>query len=168
MTELKYEQGPSTEAEILVAAEPAAVWPLVCDINLPARFSTEFQGGDWLDGAAEPAAGCRFTGRNEHEAIGRWETVSTIVDFQRERLFAWVVGDPANPSAQWRFELSAGEGGTVLRQSVRLGPGPSGLTPAIRSMPEKEDRIIRRRLAELNRNMASTIEGIKALAEERG
>ena len=34
-----------------MAAAPAVVWALVCDIQLPARFSAEFEGAEWLDGA---------------------------------------------------------------------------------------------------------------------
>jgi hypothetical protein len=35
-------------------------------------------------------------------------------------------------------------------------------------MPEKEDRIIARRLEEFERNMHATVEGIKQLAEANG
>ena len=55
--ELRYADGPITEAELRIAAPPAMVWPLVCDIQTPAEFSSEFQGGQWLDGAAGPALG---------------------------------------------------------------------------------------------------------------
>jgi hypothetical protein len=46
-----------------------------------------------------------------------------------------------------------------------MGPGPSGLTPAIEKMPDKEERIIARRLEEWQANMAATLSGIKGLAE---
>jgi len=48
---------------------------------------------------------------------------------------------------------------------VQLGPGPSGISYAIESMPDKESRILRRRLAEHQANMQATIAGIKNLAE---
>ena len=38
--QLRYADGPSTEATTTIAATPAAVWALVTDIQLPARFST--------------------------------------------------------------------------------------------------------------------------------
>ena len=46
-----------------------------------------------------------------------------------------------------------------------MGLGPSGLTPAIEAMPEREEEIVARRLGEWEANMTATIEGVKAIAE---
>jgi hypothetical protein len=75
------------------------------------------------------------------------------------------VNDPDYPSASWRFSLEPEAEGTWLRQWARLGPGPSGLTPAIAAMPDKEERIVARRMEDLSRNMTATVEGLKSLAE---
>jgi len=48
---------------------------------------------------------------------------------------------------------------------VRLGPGRSGLTPAIEAMPDKEARIVARRQSEHKANMQRVIAGIKAKSE---
>jgi uncharacterized protein YndB with AHSA1/START domain len=162
--DVRYADGPATQVEVLIAAPPATVWRLVCDIDVPARFSTEFCGGIWVEGDG-PGLGARFVGRNQHPMRGEWETTSTIVAFEPERLFGWAVGDVDNPSASWRFELEAQDGGTRLRQCVRLGPGPSGMTNLIAAMPDNEERIIERRLAEHLANMTATVEGIRALAQ---
>jgi uncharacterized protein YndB with AHSA1/START domain len=161
---VRYGEGPTTEAEVHVDAPPGEVWPLVCDIDLPGRFSAEFVRGEWQDGEG-PALGARFTGHNHHDAVGDWHTGCTVVDFEPERRFGWAVGDPSHPSAQWRFELEPDAGGTRLRQWMRLGPGASFLTVAIERMPEREERIIHRRLAEHRGNMEATLRGIKELAE---
>ena len=163
--ELKYADCPTTEAEVVIAAAPAVVWKLVCDIQLPASFSSEFQGGQWLDGVTRPELGARFRGRNHHQAVGTWETVSTICEFEPERLFGWAVGDPAEPAARWRFSLEPDGAGTRIRQWMQIGPGESGISALIEQMPDKESRILRRRLAEHHANMAATLEGIKARAE---
>ena len=165
---MKYEDGPAVEVEVHIDASPAVVWDLISDITLPARFSLEFQGGDWLDGAdgGQPAIGARFVGRNRHQAIGEWQTTCIVVACDRDRVFGWAVGDADNPSASWTFEIDNDDGGGVrLRQRARLGPAPSGLTPAIRAMPDKEERIIGRRLEEHRVNMQATVDGIKAIAE---
>ena len=47
--------------------------------------------------------------------------------------------------------------------AARIGPGPSGLTPALEAMPDKEERIIERRCEEFRRNMESTLDGIASL-----
>lgn len=163
---VRFADQPTVEVEVFVEAPPAKVWELVSDIDLPSRFSEEFQGAEWLDDAG-PALGSRFQGRNKHEAIGEWQTVSTIVGFEPERVFEWAVGDPANPSASWRFELAPQGSGTLLKQWSRMGPGPSGLTMAIERMPDKEERIIERRCEHHRENMTRTLEGIKGLAEGR-
>ena len=163
--ELRYSDCPSTQAEVLIAAPAAVVWALVCDIQLPARFSSEFNGGEWLDGASSPAPGAQFTGRNHHPAIGDWETTSTICEFQPEQVLGWAVGDPDQPSALWRFTLTADGTGTRLTQWMQIGPGPSGISVAIEAMPDKESRILQRRLGEHSANMAATLAGIKEVAE---
>jgi uncharacterized protein YndB with AHSA1/START domain len=163
---VKYSDCPSTEVDTYIAAPPSRVWRWVVEIDLPARFSSEFQGADWIGEVAEPGVGARFVGRNRHRAIGEWETTSTIVECDPPRVFAWAVTSVENPGASWRFELAEEGEGTRLTQRARLGPGPSGLTTAIEAMPDKEERIISRRLAEHRENMAATLAGIKALAEE--
>lgn len=150
-----------------IDAPAARVWELVSDIDLPARFSSEFQGATWDDNAG-PALGSRFHGRNRHDAIGEWVTACTVVAFESERIFGWAVGDADEPGASWRFELEADGDGTLLKQWMRMGPARSGLNVAIDRMPDKEERIIERRQDEHRRNMTATVEGIKALAEEGG
>ena len=40
--------GPGVTVEVDVKAPPTDVWPYISDIQLPARFSDEFQGAEWL------------------------------------------------------------------------------------------------------------------------
>jgi uncharacterized protein YndB with AHSA1/START domain len=155
--------GPGTWVERCIAAPPDTVWAAVTDINLPAEYSEEFLGARWID--AGPALGAVFIGRNQHSVIGEWEIESFIDEFEPGRVFGWATADVDQPGAQWRFRLTPVEGGTVLRFEVTLGPGPSGLTTAISSMPDKEARIIRRRIGELHVNMARTVEGIRQRLE---
>lgn len=160
---MRYEDGPSIEVDVLIEAPIERVWKLVTDINVPARFSTEFLGARWLDDV--PCVGARFVGRNRHAAMGEWETTSFVNRYEPRRAFGWAVTDPDNPSASWWFQLTQEPDGVRLRQGTRMGPAPSGLTIAITAMPEKEERIITRRLEEYQANMRATVEGIKQLAE---
>ena len=157
---MKYADGPTVEVQAVIDAPPSAVWALVSDATTPVRFSEELQAVRWIDDE-------RFVGRSAHSAIGEWETTCTVVTREPEREFGWVVGDPAHPSAAWRFTLEPAGAGTLLRQWMRMGPAPSGLTPAIEARPDKEERIIARRLDEHRANMQTTVEGIKQLAERR-
>jgi uncharacterized protein YndB with AHSA1/START domain len=161
---VKYCDGPSIEVAALIDAPIERVWQLVTDINLPAQFSAEFLGARWLDDP--PGVGARFEGRNHHQALGDWETTSFVTRYEAPRAFGWAVTDPDNPSSSWWFELEQQRDGVRLRQGTRMGPAPSGLTIAITAMPEKEERIIVRRLQEFETNMRATVEGIKRLAED--
>ena len=158
-----FADGPGVTVEIDIDASPSDVWALVSDINLPARFSDEFQGADWID--PEPCVGATFAGRNKNENMGEWEVVCTIMDYSPEKVFAWNASDAENPAAQWRFEIESGDDSTLLRFIMILGPGPSGLTAIIEKMPDMESRLIRNRQKGQQENMARTIEGIRDLAE---
>ncbi|MFC0601777.1 SRPBCC family protein [Streptomyces palmae] len=168
---------PGTEAEIRIEAAVSRVWDLVSDIALPARLSPELQRVEWLNGATGPAVGARFTGHNTHPRIGEWQTVAEVVEYEPERAFGWAVidaygrygeavDDAANPMATWRFRLDAAPDGTLLRQSMRIGTGRSGLTVVVERWPDKEAELIGGRLDEVRAGMEATLRGIKALAED--
>ncbi len=162
---MRFADRPTTSADVYVDAPPSAVWPLVTEIMTPSQFGTELQEATWDDPERGACLGARFRGRNFHPARGEWETTSTIVDFEPEQRFGWAVGDPDEPSALWRLELAPDGDGTRLRYWAQMGPGPSGTTSLIEKMPDKEERIIARRLQEWETNMTATISGIKQLAE---
>jgi nitroreductase len=160
---LRFEDGPGAVAETDVDATPATVWALVSDINLPARFSTEFLGAEWE--TQERGLGAVFRGRNQHSAVGEWSVPCIVDAYDEERSFGWRTSDAQNPGARWRFELEAIPGQTRLRFSYVMGPGPSGTTLAITANPGKEARVLRRRLNEVQANMQRTVDGVRQLAE---
>lgn len=162
---MRYADRPEVTVETTVAAPAGVVWELVTDIELPARFSTEFQGATWNDDWTGPALGATFTGRNHNEGMGHWEVPCTVVAFDPPTSFGWAVGDPEVPMATWRFDLEPHGDATVLRQWARMGPGPSGLTPYIEAHLEKEERIVASRLESWRANMQATVDGISDLAE---
>jgi uncharacterized protein YndB with AHSA1/START domain len=166
LPELRYADTPTTEVSVDIAAPPERVWTFVSDVQLPSRFSDEFRGAELLDGAMAPAVGVRFRGRNEHPVVGSWETTSTFTVCEPPSVLAYDVGGrDGPPSASWRFSLEPIDGGTRLTQWMRIGPGRSGINIAIDAMPDKESKILHRRLGEHRANMAATLAGIKALAE---
>ena len=159
----RYADGPTTTVDVHIEAAPSVVWPILCDINAPAAFSQEFQGADWLDDG--PALGATFRGRNQHKVVGEWSAVCTVTAFDEQRAFEWTIGEPDFPAARWRFDLEPEGDGSRLRFTATIGPAPSGLTPAIERMPDREEEIVARRLSEHNANMQLTVEGYKQLAE---
>jgi uncharacterized protein YndB with AHSA1/START domain len=160
-----FADSPAIAAQTRIAAPPARVWPLVTDIFLMAKLSSELQEVQWLEGVAGPAVGHRFTGRNANQMLGRWETVSTIVECEEPHRFAWAVGDPGQPACVWRFTLRPDGAGTLLEQWAQMGPGRSGLNLAIDAMPDKEQKIIFVRLREFEAGFQHNLAAIKELAE---
>jgi hypothetical protein len=104
-------------------------------------------------------------GAAKHEALGEWSTTSHVIECESQRVLAWAVDDPQNPTAIWRFRLEPKNGGTELSQWMQMGPARSGLSFAIDRMPDKEQKIVFVRMREFEQNMASTLEHIKKLAE---
>lgn len=160
---VRYVDSPTTAVSTHIDGSPDAVWAFVSDIGLPARFSTEFQGAEWIDGSE--AVGARFRGHSRHERVGSWSTVCSITAWEPPSALEWVVEDPDNPTARWRFDIVPSGTGTDLTMTATMGPGPSGVLNLIRKMPEKEEKIVANRLAEWEQNMRATIEGIRDLVE---
>lgn len=161
----RYADHPTVTVSVEVDASPEKLWPLISDINLPARFSDEFQGAVWTEPDAGPALGARFVGTNKHPAAGEWTVPCSVAVYETDRAFGWDPGGPEAPFAKWRFTLEPTGDATTLTFFAQMGFGPSGLTPAIESMPDREEQIVDRRLEEWRTNMTATIEGIKQLAE---
>ena len=164
-TGARYADTPTVEVRTWIDAPPQRVWQIVSNVEMMPTLSTELQSAEWLDGSTEPAVGARFVGHNKHDAMGEWSTTSYVIECEPERVFAWAVADPENPTAIWRFRLEPKDGGTELSQWMQMGPGRSGLSLAIDRMPEKEQKIVFVRLREFEKNMEFTLEQIKRLAQ---
>jgi hypothetical protein len=162
---MRYADCPTTEVSVDIDATADIVWRLVTDINVPVQFSSELLEVEWLDDVTEPSIGARFRGTNHHRAAGSWQTTCFVTALEPGSRFSWSVTDAECPSSVWTFELAPDNGRVRLTQRLQIGPAPSGLTPAIVAMPDKEERIIERRLEEHRANMLATLEGIKALSE---
>ena len=165
---MRYADCPTVSVDVVIAGSAAAVWALVSDITLPSRFSSELAAAEWLGDDSSPRIGARFAGRSQHAAIGGWQTECVITACEPPRCFEWCVGDPDSPSSIWRFtitEAGVAPGSVRLEQWFQMGPARSGLNMAIDAMPEKEERIVARRLGEHRANMEANLAGIKVLVE---
>jgi len=125
---------------------------------------------EWLDDADGPSLGARFVGHSAHDAIGEWTTTSIVTSFEPERVFEWsVIGRDDDVSSIWRFTLTERDDGHVdLEFWFQMGPGRGGLNFAIERMPDKEERIVARRIDEHRLNMQRVVAGVKELAEAAG
>jgi hypothetical protein len=162
---VRYRDQPTIEVTQRVGCDVPTAWGYVTDINLPARCSTELESVEWLDDAGAVALGARFRGRSKHDAFGSWETVCEVVEVEDERRWVWNVIGPDGVSSTWGFEVEPTRDGTLIRQWGRMGPGPSGLTVGISAQPDKEARIISRRISEWQQNMQANLDWIRSQAE---
>ncbi len=157
--------GAGTVVEVDIRASVDEVWKHVTNISFGAQFSEEFVGARWADGFDGPALDARFIGSNVHRAIGEWDVDCFVHRFVDKREFGWVTSNRDNPGAQWLFELEPIAGACRLRYSVRIGPGPSGITHVIESMPDKEPAILFGRINEHRGNMQKVVDAIAAASQ---
>jgi hypothetical protein len=162
---VRYRDQPTIEVTQRVRCDVRTAWELVTDIGLPAHCSSELQAAEWLGDADSVAVGARFQGRNSHEALGDWATVCEVIEVEDERRWVYNVAGLEGVSATWAFEVEPVSDGVLIRQWARMGPGPSGLTPAIAARPEMEARIVARRLSEWQQNMQANLDWIRSQAE---
>ncbi|MBF6212743.1 SRPBCC family protein [Nocardia puris] len=165
---MRYRDCPTIEVTRRVACTPEQAWKLVTDITFPARHSTEVESVEWIAPADRVAPGARFRGSNRHEALGAWQTECEVVEVEPERRWVYDVHGPDGVGATWGFEIDPARDGVIVRQWARMGPGSSGLSVAIASMPDKEARIVANRLAEWEQNMRATLAAIEAACGSAG
>ncbi|MFN0028630.1 MAG: SRPBCC family protein [Acidimicrobiales bacterium] len=164
---MRFTDRPTPTASIQIQAPAERVWAVCTDLTRFGEWSPENRGGEWVDGATGPALGAHFKGVQEHVARGRWETICEVTAFDEPRVFEWRLGEVDHPGAVWSFQLAPGSapGSTELTQRVQMGPGPSGITDALAAMPDKEERIIARRLQDYDAGLRAVLAGIKAATE---
>jgi len=142
---------------------------------MPAKFSDEFRGADWLDGIVSPALHARFIGKNSNSVMGEWETLGVVTAFEQGAIFEWSVFDAAGnfsdipvaqqePMASWRFEIQ--DQGDVCRviYTATLGAGNSGLSRILDLRPDERTEIMARRMKAWLFNMEETLAGVRLLA----
>jgi hypothetical protein len=156
---------PSIEASVKINATPAQAWASVTDIELPARFSPELQRAEWVGDAESVSVGSHFRGVNRNDILGEWTTECIVTEVEPERRWTWNVIINDQVAATWGFEIDPARDGILVRQWVRLGPGPSGLSMAIAARPELEGRIVARRLEDLHKAMIANLEGLRGQLE---
>jgi uncharacterized protein YndB with AHSA1/START domain len=114
------------EVDALVDAPPAAVWEVVGDPRRTGDWSHECLEVELVDGAAAPAVGVRFRGRNQVGKRG-WSRTCEILGYEPRREIRWrtVPTRLYRDSTIWTITVEAEGEGTRIRQRfdvVKLGP----------------------------------------------
>lgn len=152
----------SVEGRIIVDAPPAVVYQLVSDVPRMNRWAAENEANVWLGPDTGPRVGARFRGRNRR-GWHRWSTTATVVAAQPGHLFAFRVTSFGFPVAVWAYDIHETPDGTEVTESmwyqagvvVRRVLAPLGTGVTSRA----------RRIDDNRRNIAKTLEQLKAAAE---
>ena len=160
----RIQDGPGVVAEIDTDARPRQVWEVISDINMPAKFSDEFAGAEWLSDD-EIAAGAIFRGSSAISGGREWETNCIVTEWVERETFEWRTTDPENPGAIWRFDLAEQGTGSRLRFSMVIGKENNSTAPRAMADPSLENQILFERRLIHKANMQRVLEGVKALVD---
>ncbi len=116
----------SATVDAVVDAPPTAVWEVVGDPRRTGEWSHECLEVAFVDGAAEPAVGVRFRGRNKVGKTG-WSRTCEIVGLDPGREISWrtVPTRFYRDSTIWTITVTPEGDGTRINERyevVKLGP----------------------------------------------
>src|SRR3954451_1530371 len=153
-------KGTTGEAAVHVDAPPAKVYDTVTDVTRMGEWSPETVKCEWLDGASGPTVGARFKGSNK-SGIVRWSTKPRVVTADGAE-FAFITEFRGKDSTKWTYRFEPEGDGTKLTESFEL----MNDMPGAINFLEKHVMRIKDRKANLEQNMQSTLERIKAAVEK--
>ncbi len=127
--------------EVVVDADPGAVWDVVRDPTRVGEWSHECVAATWLGGATHAEPGARFRGRN-HQGLLRWGRVCEVLSADDHELVWRTVPTTLYPdSSIWRIRVEPADGGTRLVQTFEVVRGPKALDPIYATIaPNHRDR----------------------------
>jgi hemerythrin-like domain-containing protein len=127
--------------EVIVPAEPDAVWEVVLDITRVGEWSHECLECSFVGGAERAEPGARFRGRNR-QGIFRWGRLCEVVRAEDHELVWRTVPTTLYPdSTEWRLRVSPADGGTRLEQHFQVVRAPKILDVVYATMvPAHRDR----------------------------
>jgi hypothetical protein len=153
-------KGTTGQASIHMTVAPEKVYALVTDVSRMGEWSPETRSCEWLDGATEPAVGARFKGSNKH-GVFRWSTKPKVLVADEGREFSFVTDLRGNDLTKWSYRFEPEDGGTKVTESFEMLADEPGMITFV----EKHLMRIKDRKASLERDMQSTLERIKSVAE---
>ena len=151
----------TVEVQELLPAAPAEVFALLSDVERMGGLGPENTRCAWLSDAR--GLGAEFRGWNSREGIGEWDVPCRVVEHEPPRRFGWETGPVGRPSATWTYDLAEADGGTLVTQRFRHGPGFTYLRQAVERRPDRAEQYVAGRAAELERNMRVTLRAAAGL-----
>ena len=153
-------KGTRGEASVRVEAPPEKVYGVVSDVTRMGEWSPETTSADWVGGATGPAVGAKFKGRNRN-GLARWSTTPRVVAAEPGREFAFTTSWLGKDMTLWTYRMEPeGAGSRVTESFEMLIDVPWYFTASERWLMGVKDR-----KADLEANMAKTLERLKGVVE---
>lgn len=153
---------PHAAEVIEITASPERVYSLVSGISRMGEWSPECIRCDWTKGATGPTVGARFKAKNKGRRGPAWFNTPTVTVADRGREFAFNRSGPGIGSYTWRYVMEPTATGTRLTESFDAErPLGSVMTWITEKWTGSNDRD-----ADLQRGMTTTLQRIKAAAEQ--
>jgi uncharacterized protein YndB with AHSA1/START domain len=154
-------KGTTGEASVHVDAPPEKVYDTVTDVTRMGEWSPETVRCEWLDGATGAAVGARFKGSNKNGLV-RWSTKPRVVAVDNGKEFAFVTDFRGKDMTRWTYRFEPDGDGTRLTESFEM----MNDMPGVIDFFERHLMRVKDRKSDLEQNMQSTIERIKAAVEQ--
>jgi uncharacterized protein YndB with AHSA1/START domain len=164
--------GATAVVELVVDRPIEQLWELVTDVGRIGEWSPECVGAAWRPGQGEvPRVGARFDARNEYPDGFVSEVECVVTAAARPSVFEWVVldddQDVTRPGSIWRYELAPDGPGVRVRHRFTHGPGLTGVREFVQEHPDRARAALDGRLAQLRRNMGTTLRAMMDVRAER-
>ncbi len=104
------------QSSVTIAADPAAVYALITDLQTLASLAEETHAMQWTKGASA-APGAVFKGKNRNGSKS-WTTTCTVTEAVPGSTFAFDVKSAVFPVAHWRYDISTADGGCTVTEST--------------------------------------------------
>ena len=153
-------KGTRGEASVRVEAPPEKVYGVVSDVTRMGEWSPETTSAEWVGGATGPAVGAKFKGRNRN-GLARWSTTPRVVSADPGREFGFTTSWLGKDMTLWTYRMEPeGPGSRVTESFEMLIDVPWYFTASERWLMRVKDR-----KADLEANMAKTLERLKGVVE---
>jgi uncharacterized protein YndB with AHSA1/START domain len=155
---------PAARASVTVHAPPDLVYAMVSDIERMPEWAVECERNSWLGADTAPRVGARFRGHNR-KGGRRWSTTATVTAADPGSRFAFRVTSLGLPVSEWAYDIEPTPDGCRVTESTWYQVGfllRRFLAPVVTGFPNRAVRT-----ATNQRNIARTLEQLKAAAEAR-
>jgi hypothetical protein len=150
------------DVRLRIRAAPELLYDLVSDVTRTPEWSPEVISCRWLEGAAGPAPGAKFSARNRRRWF-TWSNKPVVEIAERGKEFAVTRTEPGGGTIRWFYRFEPASDGTTAQLGYEvLRPVPVFLHLMLRTLFGVRDL-----RADLHQNMRVSLEKLAVIAERQ-